>query len=41
MCIRDRIRKSEGVAIDPARQRLYVVSERDGRLYIFKIDSNG
>jgi len=35
-----RIRKSEGVAIDPARQRVYVVSERDGRLYIFKIDSN-
>ena len=36
-----RIRKSEGVAIDSARQRLYVVSERDGRLYVFNIDSNG
>ena len=36
-----RIRKSEGVAIDPARNRLYVVSERDGRLYVFKIHTNG
>ena len=32
-----RIRKSEGVAIDPVRNRLYVVSERDGRLYVYKI----
>jgi len=31
------IRKSEGVAIDPERRRLYVVSERDGRLYVYKI----
>ena len=33
----ERIRKSEGVAIDPQRDRLYVVSERDGRLYVFKL----
>ena len=32
-----RVRKSEGVAIDPERRRLYVVSERDGHLYIYKI----
>ena len=32
-----KIRKSEGLAIDPQRGRLYVVSERDGRLYVFRI----
>ena len=31
------IRKSEGVAIDPERRRLYVVGERDGHLYTYKI----
>ena len=36
-----RIRKSEGVAIDPVRQRLYVVSERDGILYVFRIHADG
>ena len=36
-----RIRKSEGVAIDPARQRLYVVSERDGMLYVFRLHTDG
>ena len=36
-----RIRKSEGVAIDPARQRLYVVNEEDGVLYVFRIHSDG
>lgn len=35
------IRKSEGVAIDPERGRLYVVSERDGRLYVLRINSDG
>ena len=35
-----RIRKSEGVAIDPVRQRLYVVSERDGILYVFRIHAD-
>ena len=32
-----RIRKSEGLAIDPQRGRVYVVSERDGRLYVFRL----
>ena len=32
-----RVRKSEGVAIDPERKRLYVVGERDGHLYTYKI----
>ena len=32
-----KIRKSEGLAIDPQRGRLYVVSERDGRLYVFRL----
>ena len=36
-----RIRKSEGVAMDPVRQRLYVVSERDGILYVFRINADG
>ena len=31
------IRKSEGVAYDPTKNRLYVISERDGRLYVYKI----
>ena len=35
------IRKSEGLAIDPERGRLYVVSERDGRLYVLRINSDG
>ena len=34
---RKRIRKSEGLAIDAERSRLYVVSERDGRIYVYKI----
>ena len=37
----ERIRKSEGVAVDPARQRLYEVSERDGVLCVFRIHANG
>ena len=37
---RERVRKSEGVAIDPKRGRLYVVSERDGRLYVFQLNDN-
>ena len=35
------IRKSEGVAIDPSRSRLFVVSDRDRKLYVFKIHTNG
>ncbi|MGE4582485.1 MAG: SdiA-regulated domain-containing protein [Synechococcus sp.] len=35
-----KVRKSEGVAIDPARQRLYVVSERDGDLFTYQIHPN-
>ena len=35
-----KVRKSEGVAIDPARQRLYVVSERDGDLFTYQIHSH-
>ena len=36
-----KVRKSEGVAIDPAKQMLYVVSERDGDLYTYRINSHG
>ena len=36
-----RIRKSEGVAFDPAHQRLYMVSERDGILYVLRIQADG
>ena len=32
-----RIRKAEGIAIDPDRGRVYVVSDRDARLYVFKL----
>ena len=32
-----RIRKAEGVAIDPDRGRVYVVSDRDARLYVFNL----
>ena len=32
-----KVRKAEGIAIDPKRQRLYVVSDRDGDLYIYQI----
>ena len=35
-----RVRKSEGVAIDPEHQRLYVVSERDGDLYTYRIHTD-
>ena len=35
-----KVRKSEGVAIDPALQRLYVVSERDGDLFTYQIHSH-
>ena len=31
------MRKAEGIAIDPKRQRLYVVSDRDGDLYTYQI----
>ena len=32
-----RIRKPEGVAFDPDRKKLYVVSDRDAELYVFKL----
>ena len=32
-----RIRKPEGVAFDPGRKRIYVVSDRDADLYVFKL----
>ena len=32
-----RIRKSEGVAIDPVHKRMYVVSEQDQMLYVYEI----
>lgn len=35
-----KVPKSEGVAIDPEHQRLYVVSERDGDLYTFCIHTD-
>ena len=33
----ERIRKPEGVAFDPDRKRMYVVSDRDADLYVFKL----
>ena len=36
-----RIRKPEGVAFDPDRNRLYVVSDRDGDLYVFRLHEDG
>ena len=36
-----RIRKPEGVAFDPDRNRLYVVSDRDGDLYVFRLHDDG
>ena len=33
----ERIRKPEGVAFDPDRKRMYVVSDRDAHLYVFKL----
>ena len=35
-----RIRKSEGVAFDPVKRRLYVVSDRDARLYVFQVNGD-
>ena len=32
-----KIRKPEGVAFDPHRNRMYVVSDRDADLYVFKL----
>ena len=32
-----KIRKSEGVAFDPLKRRLYVVSDRDAQLYVFRV----
>ena len=32
-----RIRKPEGVAVDPGRKRMYVVSDIDADLYVFKL----
>ena len=32
-----RIHKPEGVAFDPGRKRMYVVSDRDADLYVFKL----
>ena len=32
-----RIRKPEGVAFDPDRRRIYVVSDRDADLYVFQL----
>jgi uncharacterized protein YjiK len=32
-----RVRKAEGIAIDPQRGRIYVVSDRDAELYVFKL----
>ena len=32
-----QVRKAEGVAIDPDRNRVYVVSDRDAELYVFKL----
>jgi len=31
------IRKAEGVAFDPQRKRMYVVSDRDADLYVYKV----
>ena len=35
-----KIRKSEGVAFDPVNRRLYVVSDRDAQLYVFRVHSH-
>ena len=35
------VRKAEGVAIDPECGRVYVVSDRDARLYVFKLAAVG
>ena len=35
-----RIRKPEGVAFDPGRKRMYMVSDRDADLYVFKLHDN-
>ena len=35
-----RIRKAEGVAFDPVKRRLYVVSDRDARLYVFQVNGD-
>ena len=32
-----KVRKPEGVAFDPQRKRMYVVSDRDADLYVFKL----
>ena len=32
-----QIRKPEGVAFDHGRERMYVVSDRDADLYVFKL----
>ncbi|MDO6351684.1 SdiA-regulated domain-containing protein [Synechococcus sp. YX-04-1] len=32
-----RIRKPEGIAFDPGRKRMYVVSDRDADLYVFEL----
>ena len=32
-----RVRKAEGVAVDPERGRVYVVCDRDAELYVFKL----
>ena len=32
-----RVRKAEGIAVDPERGRVYVVSDRDAELYVFKL----
>ena len=33
-----RVRKAEGVAVDSERGRVYVVSDRDAELYVFKLN---
>ena len=35
------VRKAEGLAVDPERERVYVVSDRDARLYVFKLAAVG
>ena len=35
-----RIHKPEGVAFDPGRKRMYVVSDRDADLYVFKLHAD-
>ena len=35
------VRKAEGVAVDPERGHVYVVSDRDARLYVFKLAASG